>query len=615
MTHSAVYRSVTHKPPEIYSIKILQNQPVLPYPHILPPVRQDSDPIISQLPPPQETTVINTIQEQLHQTQSLLSTHVEKIHNLGLENIVGEHDGIKREIGMLRDLIDQQKHEIEISGNTQHRKRAEEDDDDARSVATVVPTEQYQDEELEEENEEERRRRRDELGRPRTPEPSMGMDGDSDGEGDIGVRGMGMHGPSGTIRRSWDGSMNHSDSGSTEAAAPAASRESVERLTDRLEQLAAQFESALELSRDLQAKQVAAQEQIATLQAKVDELESIKETVSNQPASEPVAAASETTPAISNLIDLTKNLEGCWERHQEAWQEERDRLRAAKEEWERRVRRVEDDLLGVREIASAATSVAANASSSVAMTAKALATLSAELRDNDLVDAAEGDHEFAAPPSPRSISSDVLRKRKRSSARAQSRSTSQSPPPAIPNGHIIGNDDIVHPYSPTSLNSAPYTNGPSLESNGFGNDGRRLPSGMKGLDSVSRTDSMSSSSISSASGRKPDIVSATFLPLAFSPVSPPTQTSVGTTGNSEASPRQCGTQDVQLPAEVVTPSVRSPALTSLHSHYGHRFHWLIIFFIFSFLLPQPIPYMSAAATLGVALLGVAAWTAANHIHA
>jgi chromosome segregation ATPase len=408
--------------------------------------------------------------------------------------------------------------------------------------------------------------------------------------------------------------MNRSDSGAMEAAPPSATQDSVERLTDRLEQLAAQFESALELSRDLQSKQVAAQEQITTLQAKVDELEAMKETMSKH-ASEPVA--SEATPsAITNLIDLTKNLEGRWERQQEAWETERDRLRAAKEEWERRVRRVEDDLVGVREIASTANSVAANASSSASMTAKALASLSAEIRDIDDIDAAE-DHEFAAPPSPRSISSDVLRnvKRKRSSARAQSRSSSQSPPPAIPNGHIIGNDDIGHPYSPTSLNSAPYANGQVLDSNGYGNDPRRLPSGMKGLDSVSRTDSMSSSSISSTSGRKPDIVSATFLPRTLSTASTTTLSGVGTTGNSETLSGQHATEDEQLPAEVQNPSVKSSPFISIHSHYGRRIHWLILIFIFSFLLPQPIPYMSAAATLGVALIGVAAWTAANHIHA
>lgn len=509
---------------------VSQAQPVPAYPHILPPVRHDSDPGAQPLPPPQETAVINTLQEQIHQTQSLLSTHVEKIHSLGLESIVGEHDGIKREIGMLREMIDQRKHEMEHEAASQMRKHAaEDDDDDARSVGTVVQHHQFGDEELDEENDEERRQRREELGRPRTPEPSMGLDNDSDGEGDIGVRGIAMRGHRGTIRRGWDASM--SDPNQAESEHQHASRETVERLTDRLEQLAAQFESTLELSRELQAKQHAAQEQIASLQAKVEELESLKEVVQQQPSPAPVEPSPEIPPSvIANIMELNKNLEGRWERQREEWDDERERLKAAKEEWERRVRRVEEDLTGIREVASSASTSAAHASSVAALNAKEIAALVAEFRDEAPV---TGDSEFA-PPSPRSIASDVLRKRKRSQ-RQRSRSSSRSPPRASPNGHAINEDEGVQPYSPTSLNSAPYTgNGQPIDSQGYNNDVKRLSGAMKGLESPSRHDSMSTSSVlSSVSGRKPDI---------------------------------------------------------------------------------PIPYMSAAATLGVALLGVAAWTAATHIH-
>jgi chemotaxis protein histidine kinase CheA len=470
----------------------------------------------------------------------LLSTHVERIHNLGLEGIVGEHDGIKREIGMLRNMIDQRKLDMEMENNPQSHKRAEEDeDDDNRSVATIQAGEQYSDEELDDENDEERRRRRDELGRPRTPEPSMGMD-DSDGEGDIGMRGIGRRGPRGTIRRGWD----NNETGAPEISY--ASRESVERLTDRLEQLAAQFESALELSRELQAKQVASQEQIASLQAKVDELEASKEL--SAPASSPestVPNGESAAPSVSNLVELTKNLEGRWERHREEWQDERERLKAAKEEWERRVRRVEEDISGVREVAATASATAAQANSIATISAKELAALAAEFRSEGPLNGVD-QSEFA-PPSPRSISSDVLRsdKRKRSSVRRRSRSSSLSPSRNPPNGHAVNDDEGVQPYSPTSMNSVPYSgNGKPIDSQINGKNGRLLSAD-------SRTDSMSSSSAISTPERKPDIVSVSL----------------------------------------------DPPNSDTDSPY------------------QPLPYLSAVATLTVALIGVAAWTAANHIHA
>ncbi|PVG03389.1 hypothetical protein CPB86DRAFT_447543 [Serendipita vermifera] len=515
---SAELHSLTSAMSEIHdSLGGVSTQPIPAYPHTLPPVRHESDPGAQQLPPPPpDIPAISNLQEQLHQTQSLLSTHVEKIHSLGLESIVGEHDGIKREIGMLRDMIDQRKHEVDHEVNAPHHSRVLDDDDDARSVSTVVAGERYSEDELDEENDEERRRRREELGRPRTPEPSMGLDGDSDGEGDIGMRGAGLHGPRGTIRRSWENGIPRGEASHIAVDTNSVTQDSVERLKDRLEQLAAQFESALELSRDLQAKQIVAQEQIASLQAKVDELEASKET--SQPNASTVPSEQSVPPEfapsiVSNLVELTKNLEGRWDRQREEWDQERERLRAAKEEWERRVRRVEEDLSGVREVAETASTSATHAVNSVNAHAKDLAALTVEVRDLRASEHNPEASEFA-PPSPRSISSDILRKRKRTSNRPRSRSSSPSPTRTSPNGHII-EEEAIQPYSPTSLNSAPYAaNGQPLDSKAYHNDSRRLPTTMKGLDTISRSDSNSSSSLSSVSGRKPEIVSTCFLPNA-----------------------------------------------------------------------------------------------------
>ncbi|KAG8814741.1 hypothetical protein FRC17_000992 [Serendipita sp. 399] len=527
---SAELHSLTAAMSEIHdSLGGVSSQAIPAYPHALPPVRHDVDPVA--LPaPPQDTTVITTIQEQLHQTQSILSTHVEKIQNLGLESIVGEHDGIKREIGMLRDLIDQQKHEL--VNNQPHPRGVDDDDDDARSISTVVPGEQFVDEELDDENLEERRQRSRELGRPRTPEPSMGLD-DSDGEDQAGVRVR-----RGTIRRGWDAGTSRSES-DTGPVAPVATQECVDRLASRLEQLAAQFESALDHSRDLQAKQVLAQEQIASLQAKVEELEANREPVAaSSSAASPEAEREDTTnpvapPVLAGLLELTKTLEGKWDRQQEEWSEERERLKATKEEWEKRVRRVEEDLVGVREIAAAASTSATHANSIAALAAKEIAALAAVHRDED--EAVGADASEFAPPSPRSISSDILRQRKKS-ARQRSRSRSRSPTRNIPNGHSVNEEDPVQPYSPTSINSGPYAaNGQAIESNGYNGEGRRLPPSMKGLDPPSRSDSIGSPS-----------------------------------------------------DHLLVPSQRSE---------------------------MPLSIVPAAATLFVAIAGIAAWTAATHMHA
>jgi len=529
-----------------------------------------------------------------------------------LESIAGEHDDIKREIGMLRDMIDQRKHEMEHEGVTQLRKHSvDEDEDDARSVTTIIPNNQYGDEELDEENDEERRQRREELGRPRTPEPSMGLDGDSDGEGDIGVRGIAIRGHRGTIRRAWDAGIPISESSRNASENPPASRETVERLTDRLEQLAAQFESSLELSRELQVKQHAAQEQIASLQAKVEELEALKEAAQNAPPPVPVEQSNggaEIPPSVvANILDLTKNLEGRWERQREEWEDERERLKAAKEEWERRVRRIEEDLTGIREVASSASTSAARADTISALNAKEIAALTAELHD-EAPPNRHGESEFA-PPSPRSIASDVLRKRKRSQ-RHRSRSSSRSPPRTSPNGHAITEDEGVQPYSPTSLGSAPYSgNGQPVDSQGYTNDSRRLPVSLKGLELSPRHDSMSSSSVlSSVSGRKPDIVSVQSLPL------PPSSSLLhgDWTEALVSSTTQARPEEILFAPSGEPSASNLPATRSIRSQ-SRRNEQILITFLILLLLLQPI--MSAVATLGVALIGVAAWTAANHIHA
>jgi hypothetical protein len=103
-------------------------------------------------------------------------------------------------VGSLRLLMEERKHEMELLrssdfSSNHHREQEHEqhddgasgeyesDDDDARSISTIRAHELERVEEEDEDQlaaednkEEDRRRRRDELGRPRTPEPTgMGM--------------------------------------------------------------------------------------------------------------------------------------------------------------------------------------------------------------------------------------------------------------------------------------------------------------------------------------------------------------------------------------------------------------------------------------------------------
>jgi len=136
---------------------------------------------------------LTDIQVQLHDNQSSLANHVDKVR--ALEGVFAEHNPIKREVGLLKELVEKtsgrdfreaaQETEEDFDGAG-----ARSEDDDARSIRTMVPhelecfeeededqiarQERQREQQDEDEDQEERRRRRAELGRPRTPEP-MGL--------------------------------------------------------------------------------------------------------------------------------------------------------------------------------------------------------------------------------------------------------------------------------------------------------------------------------------------------------------------------------------------------------------------------------------------------------
>jgi len=170
-----------------------------------------------------------------------------------LEGVFAEQDAIKREVGLLCQLVEKT---TATAAREEDGDGGASDDDDARSIRTIVPHElervEEEDEDhmakeqqqQDEEEEEERRTRRAELGRPRTPEPmSLGMTHDED--------------------------MPRSSSSSRPSSSV------MDELFQCLASLSNQLESAIELSSLLQAQHAAAQSMISVLECKVSSLESL----------------------------------------------------------------------------------------------------------------------------------------------------------------------------------------------------------------------------------------------------------------------------------------------------------------------------------------------------
>lgn len=366
------------------------------YPHNLPPVRQQqgrsSSP--SQAPEtsepaapmgataPSNSALLSELQNQLRDNQASLALHVEKIRTL--EAALKEQEAIRHEVRLLRDMVDAVRRKDVNGAITRKRLRTVHDDlhdgfevdddedtihddedlDDSMSISTVMPHQlERVDEEDEEqllaeseapringtqleheanldeghldlENEvdhEERRRRRDELGRPRTPEPGMGMGGNL------------------YESRARSKTLRQSPSESTHPHLPnGVSSSVVDDLTARLASLSSQLESALELSSTLQAQHATAQSTISALESKVDALEGlVKLALGNQRPKSPQNSTSEPpqTETLTSMInDWKKSVEGQWSSVQEEWSQERERLSRAREEWESKARLVDSGL-------------------------------------------------------------------------------------------------------------------------------------------------------------------------------------------------------------------------------------------------------------------------------
>ncbi|KAI0300593.1 hypothetical protein B0F90DRAFT_1668384 [Multifurca ochricompacta] len=377
------------------------------YPQTLPPVLPPQQPLPTEADPNPSSSATNSalseLQAQLQETQVSLASHVDKIRSL--DNLLAEHEVIKREVTSLRELLEEEKRELEqVRGGRRwsepRRQHTEEedgdlqsDDDDAHSIATVTAHELERVEEEDEEQlgveEEEQRHRRDELTRPRTPEPTgLGMDDEED--------------------------KTRSRSRSPSPSPPTVSQSvpyPSEDINSRLVVLSSQLESALELSRTLQAQHAAAQNTISSLEAKVNALESLVQTSQAQAQSHAAEATQERASLTALVNEWKRGVEGQWGGVQEEWAHERARLARARDEWELRMHAVEKGLEGTI------------AKVDAGLSALEQQRLPFQHKQNG---SARGG--LVTPPSPRSLSSDSgsggkSRRKKRSAAsRGRSRS-------------------------------------------------------------------------------------------------------------------------------------------------------------------------------------------------
>jgi len=241
-------------------------------------------------------------------------------------------------------------------------------------------------------DDEERRRTRDELGRPSTPGPiAMGGSDDEDSE-------------------------------------PKPSRPSIpEDIVHRLTTLSNQLESALEISRTLQAQHATAQSTISLLESKVSALESLVQTTQSTVQAQgeaqhaalvqvvdaariPADERERDRESLTQMInEWKKNVEGKWSSVQEEWNSERERLKRARDEWESKAKSMEEGIVFKVE--------------------STLATFQLQNRQQFVNGTAKFDPHgpgLVTPPSPRSLSSDSMRPRSRKK-RSGSRGRSKSP--------------------------------------------------------------------------------------------------------------------------------------------------------------------------------------------
>ncbi|TFK17608.1 hypothetical protein FA15DRAFT_710632 [Coprinopsis marcescibilis] len=464
-----------------------------PYPSTLPPVRpvvQEPQPPPAPVPspPPPPTvppSVITELQTQLRDTQSSLASEIEKIR--ALETVRAEQEAVKHEVQTLRQIMEARRRNSESNeprggfdveedeeGENQQDLVDDDDDDDARSVSsvsTVVPHELESVEEEDEEGleaanasmeteereqtaeadaqEEMQRQQTSELGRPITPEPIEGQRRDAD---------------------SYETSPPHTNGllSAPRRASPTLSSNTNtndDLLQERIAQLTAQVSQVMQLTSVFEAQHSVAQSTIQALEKKVEALEAVlaatqeaARSAADSAAASAAAVASvsaaSTTPVSTSapttngekkdegdsvaeqqsltdrISEWMKAVDGKWDRVQDEWHAERERLHRAREEWESKIKAVDERVVrlgdeGKERFASLAASISAQAHGD----AGGYGGSSHRGLNGDA--AMKNGLGLVTPPSPRSIVSEspgryTNRRRRRRSSGSRGRSRSRS---------------------------------------------------------------------------------------------------------------------------------------------------------------------------------------------
>lgn len=400
------------------------------------------------------TVGITDLQAQLRETQSSLAGQLEKIR--ALEAVLKEQEEVRREVRSLREVVEarireSQHHQEQTPGPAprqgfdleEDEDEIMHDDDDARSVSTITGHEldrvdeedepvdmevegedghsqgseesspagsrlatSDEDGEKERREEDEERERRENAvgtGRPGTPEPVL---------------------PSSASSKRATSPLSQSTSSrenSTISGLESASLKETDAIKEQLSALTAQVSAVVALTSTLEAQHAAAQDTIRGLEGKVEALETLlrqqlaassaaakekeaEKASTPRPASPPPPAAVEIKEEqketlTDRITEWMKNVEGKWNTVQEEWNQERERLGRAREEWESKVRLVDSNL---QKLANA-TASSSNGYVGGSRVGGVYVGNGDVVKHNGLV----------TPPSPRSQSSDSGRYRRR----------------------------------------------------------------------------------------------------------------------------------------------------------------------------------------------------------
>ncbi|KAG6898480.1 hypothetical protein C0993_006583 [Termitomyces sp. T159_Od127] len=441
------------------------------------------------------SSVLTDLQSKLHETQASLSTHVDKIR--ALEGVFAEQESIKSEVRALREMMESKRREAEAEGEhcveprggfdeEEDEEAAAQDDSDVRSIRTIVPHElERVDEEDEEqlaaeaynetqsaseeeherdehdrqiqlereaqheqavlEDEEERRRRNDELGRPRTPEPT-----------NLGFRNGDAF--SSHLSTSKMAAAPRRTSPSSPLSKVAASSSCNDEALDRVLQ---QLGSLLALTSSLEAQHAAAQSTISALEGKVQALEAtVKATQEAAAAAQaqalasvpvaplPVPAAEDRESLMTMVMEWKKSMEGQWSSVREDWDKERDRLNQAREQLEGKVQSMDS---GFEKLGVAAAALKVQQEQIELQQKEQLLALE-QKEHAPLVNGDAKSHiGLVTPPSPRSLSSDSNRsRRKLRRGRSRQRSRSMSTGSGDDDTDATLASEEPGPFKPTS---------------------------------------------------------------------------------------------------------------------------------------------------------------------